>query len=481
MSDSWLVVKFGGTSVAGIQQWQAIESLVRQRLDNGYRVLLVCSAVSGITNSLQALVDSAQNFDVEIFESMIERYRQLARDLDVDANHLIQTAGAEIHRLLELISNCAAPADRYSAIASLMPIGEYLTTRIGQRFLARSLSVDWVDARQALTTLAEDDATGKRSRLFARCESGPDRKLQAGWSSKAPLLITQGFVASHPCGGPALLGRGGSDTSAALLASRLEAVRVEIWTDVPGLFSADPRVIPGACLLRVLNYDEALEMAASGTKVVHSRCIRAASDAGIPILVRDIANPGFEGTTIQGDTGTGSKNIAGIRAVCCQPDMAVLLLQNLDTREHVGFLAWVFTQFSEAGISVDLVATSETTTTVALDRARNHLDGDMLEKLATRLRQRCAVTVHPQCSAINLVGRGARLALAGIDPDASFFGGHPLLMLSQSANDLSISLLLHSRDAELLLPVLHAELVGKGLDAERRAKIFGPGWQEIQH
>ena len=160
--------------------------------------------------------------------------------------------------------------------------------------------------------------------------------------------------------------------------------------------------------------------------------------------------------------------------------MAVFLLQNLDTREHIGFLAWVFTQISEAGISVDLVATSETTTTIALNRTSNQLDEGALEQLAESLRERCTVTVHPHCSGINLVGRGARLALADIDTKSGFFAEHPLLMLSQSANDLCISILLYSRDAEELLKILHQALIGKNLVAQRASGIFGPSWQEIQ-
>ena len=146
-----------------------------------------------------------------------------------------------------------------------------------------------------------------------------------------------------------------------------------------------------------------------------------------------------------------------------------------------GFLAWVFEQISEAGISVDLVATSETTTTVALNRVSNQIDDAALDKLAERLRERCAVTVHPRCSGINLVGRGARVALKDIDSESGFFTRHPLLMLSQSANDLCISLLLHSQDADELLGILHAALIGKGLDAASTSGVFGPSWQEFQN
>jgi len=481
VTDTWRILKFGGTSVSGKRQWETIASLAQQRLDDGYRVVLVCSAVSGVTNALQALADSADSYDAGDVTAILERHQQLVNDLQIDAQELLRKAAEDITRILDQIANAQNQDERYSAVASLLPVGEWLSTRIGALYLSRRIAVEWVDARDALLALPEPGRSGTRSRLSARCNNDFDLTLAKTWSEKPRVLITQGFVAAHPEGGTALLGRGGSDTSAALLAGRLGADMIEIWTDVPGLFSADPRVIPEARLLQALNYDEALEMAASGAKVVHSRCIRAAADANIPLLIRDLGQTGFPGTRIQNDETVTARGTDGIRAVCCQPQMAVLLLQNLDTREHVGFLAWVFKQISEAGISVDLVATSETTTTVALNRISNQLDDAILELLADTLRQRCAVTVYPQCSGINLVGRGARTALSDIDPDFGFFKDHPLLMLSQSANDLCISLLLSSADAEELLIILHNVVIGKDLDEEQKARIFGPCWQDIRH
>jgi len=480
MTDQWLVLKFGGTSVSGKRQWETIESLARQRLDKGYRVLLVCSAITGVTDALQNLAEQADTHADSEVEKILSRHRQLAAELGVETEDLLREAAEQITMILKRIAGATDAAGRYAGIASLLPVGEWLSTRIGERYLAQNQAIDWVDACEALQALAEDESHARRTWLSARCASSPDPALQKRWLAKAPLLITQGFVAAHPLGGTVLLGRGGSDTSAVLLASRLEAGHVEIWTDVPGLFSANPRVIPTARLLRALDYDEALEMAASGAKVVHSRCIRAAAASGISVRVGDLGNTGLTGTTIQHYDGTSDHGAAGIRGVCCQPQMAVLLLQNLDMREQVGFLAWVFAQISQAGISIDLVATSETTTTVALNMVSNHLDEPILAGLATRLRQRCAVTVFPQCSAINLVGRGARVALAHIDPGSAFFAGHPLLMLSQSANDLCISVLVHTADADELLKTLHEALIGKGLDDQHKAEFFGPCWRELQ-
>ena len=221
-------------------------------------------------------------------------------------------------------------------------------------------------------------------------------------------------------------------------------------------------------------------MAASGAKVVHPRCIRAAADCEVPVHVRDLARADFAGTIISDEHDTGKAGQEGIRAVCCQPRMAVLLLRNLDTREHVGFLAWVFAQVAAEGLSVDQVATSETTTTIALNRVSNHLDDAVLQQTADRLRERCAVAIFPRCSGINLVGRGARTALAHIDADSSFFADHPLLMLSQSANDLCISMLLQEQDAPKLVRSLHRTLVEDRAGIAAAAGVFGPRWQDIR-
>ncbi len=484
MTDTWLVLKFGGTSVCSARQWKSIALLAQQRLDDGYRTVLVCSAMQGVTDALQFLAQNTGNRDTgkvkDKVKIILERHLDLSSQLGVDAQDLVHFASGEIKRLLRLMVAAADSAARYSAMASLLTMGEWLSTKIGERYLDRSLAVEWVDAREALQAIPESDKTGRRSRLSARCESGSDQTLIRKWLQKKSLLITQGFVAAHPCGGDALLGRGGSDTSAAVIAGRLQAEQVEIWTDIPGLFSADPRWIPAARLLNRLSYDEALEMAASGAKVVHSRCIRAAADANIPLQVRDLGNVEFSGTRIGcAATGTGS-HAEGVRAVCCQSQMAVLLLQNLDTREHVGFLAWVFLQISEAGISVDLVATSETTTTVAINKVSNQLDNSILEQLAQDLRARCIVTVYPHCSSVNLVGRGSRVALADIDTISGFFIEHPLLMLSSSANDLCISMLVHSQHANELLKVLHKALIENGTGRGGRNEVFGPRWKEIQ-
>lgn len=466
MQAHWIVMKFGGTSVAGRQQWDAIASLARERQAEGWRVLLVCSAVAGITNRLTALADDPS---VETgLNELIDRHRLLSRELGVDERHWLARATTLLQECLDGLRNEPGPPAR----AALLAAGEWLSTQIGCLFMrGQGLDTTWVDAREALAALSEPDLSPARQWLSASCAAGADDALESLWSGLGPVLITQGFIARSQDGRTALLGRGGSDTSAALLAGRLRSQRLEIWTDVPGLFSADPRLVPQARLLHEVDYAEALEMAASGARVVHPRCIRAAAETQTPLWIKDANRPAIEGTRI----GAGANAANGIKTVTCQRDMAVMLLQNVDARRQVGFLAGVFDVFRRRGISIDLVATSETTTTVAINKESNHLSRAELETLAADLSPLCTVQRFDDCVCVNLVGRGARTALSRLQPALRLFDQRPLLMVSQSANDLCLSLLVLAGDHEPLLKAAHAVLIPSG-----EAAVFGSSWASLQ-
>ena len=466
MQAQWIVMKFGGTSVAGRPQWDAIASLARERQAEGWRVLLVCSAVAGVTNRLTALADDP-SADTGLRE-LIEVHRSLGNELGIDERRWLTRATTLLRECLDGLRREPGPPARAALLAS----GEWLSTQIGSLFLRdQGIDATWVDAREALEAQIEPDLSPARQWLSADCAAGPDAALDALWSGLGTVLITQGFTARSPDGRTALLGRGGSDTSAALLAGRLQSQRLEIWTDVPGLFSADPRLIPQARLLTEVDYAEALEMAASGARVVHPRCIRAAAETQTPLWIRDATDPTVEGTRISATARAGS----GIKTVTCQQGMAVMLLQNLDARRQVGFLAGVFDVFRRRGISIDLVATSETTTTVAINKDANHLDRAELDRLAADLSPLCTVERFDDCVCVNLVGRGARTALSRLQPAMRHFDERPLLMVSQSANDLCLSLLVLAGDHEPLLRAAHAALIPPG-----RAGVFSDSWEQLR-
>ncbi len=430
-------------------------------------MVLVCSAVSGVTNLLESL---SKQLDSETLPAeILQVHRALAERLKINFDHCLLEAGQHISHCLEQMVRTPGPEGK----AALLATGEWLSTRLGAQYLQQSLDVDWVDARDVLEVIPEAERSSTRQWLSATCEPRRDENLSRCWLELKPILITQGFIARTSLGKTALLGRGGSDTSAALLAGRLGA-ELEIWTDVPGLFSADPHQFPQARLIRELDYAEALEMAASGAKVIQSRCIRAAAATATPILICDIHRRQLEGTRISKQEAAS----VGVKTIACQHNMAVILLENLDARHQVGFLARVFGIFRLLGISVDLVATSETTTTVALNREANHLGADELRILVSELAEHCNVRLYDNCVCVNLVGRGVRASLAQLQSTLAHFEQKPLLMLSQSANDLCLSMLVHAGDQDPLLQSAHDALI-PGHDSGP-SEVFGDSWQQMR-
>ena len=193
------------------------------------------------------------------------------------------------------------------------------------------------------------------------------RALQAAWRALGRVIITQGFIASNEAGDTVLLGRGGSDTSGSYFAAKLAAVRLEIWTDVPGMFSANPRAIPTARLLRALHYDEAQEIASNGAKVLHPRCVLPVRQYKIPLHVYATQAPGLEGTVISADVADSARQV---KAIAIKKGITLVSMDSPGMWHQVGFLADAFQVFKEQGISVDLISTSETNVTVSLDPTR---------------------------------------------------------------------------------------------------------------
>ena len=171
------------------------------------------------------------------------------------------------------------------------------------------------------------------------------------------------------------------------------------------MFTANPRGVPNARLLKSLDYDEAQEIASSGAKVLHPRCILPAKQYSIPLSVHATQRPELAGTVI---TATGGDGGARVKAVCSKKGITLISMDTLGMWHQVGFLADAFAVFKEHGLSVDLVSTSETTVTVSLDPAANSLDARALEALVTSLSRLCRVEVIGPCAAVSLVGRSIR-------------------------------------------------------------------------
>lgn len=469
----WVVCKFGGTSVSSRARWNTIADVVRTHRAEGRHPFLVCSAVQGISDQLEILLREAADGDPwSTLEAIRDRHHQLAEELEVDVDGALRAGFERLERLTKEIvhGGSASPRQRAAVMAS----GELLSTRLGVSFLSdRGLPVEWLDAREFLRAKDDPHVPPRRQYLAASCTSHSDPVLQSHLA-EAPdtLYLTQGFIASNALGETVLLGRGGSDTSAAHFAAKLQAERLEIWTDVPGMFTANPSEVPSARLLRHLGFEEAQELATMGARVLHPRCLGPVKRHQIPLHVRSTDDPSMDGTIVAGE---GPDLGPQVKAVSSKEDITAVSMDTLGMWQEVGFLADVFQIFKHHGLSIDLVATSEANVTVTLDPQANAVDPDVLDRLLHDLNQYCRAEIIGSCAIVSLVGRHIRSLLSELGPAFEVFDEQKVHLVTQAASDLNMSFVVDEAQAPRLVRELHAQFFG----AKASDTIFGPRWQEL--
>ena len=474
-ADDWIVLKFGGTSVSHRQRWDIIGQLMRERAEGEQaRVLVVVSALSGVTNELQSIIDQrsgADAVDVRI-EALVQRHLAFCAQLQLDASVLDE-------RLAELRSLGADPrraGDGLDWSAEVLAQGELLSSTLGVAYLrTQGMPVEWLDARDWLQAQALPNQNEWSQRLSVSCRYQGDAELRSRFAGDARLLITQGFIARSQDGGTAILGRGGSDTSAAYFGALLQARRVEIWTDVPGMFTANPHLVPDARLLSRLDYEEAQEIASTGAKVLHPRCIHPCREARVPIWIRDTGRPQMQGTVIDHRAAT----LPGVKAISSRRGIVLVSMETIGMWQQVGFLADVFERFKRRGLSIDLIGSSEANVTVSLDPSDNLVNSNVLDALCADLAEVCRVKVITPCSAVTLVGRGMRSMLHKLTDVWSEFGRERVHLISQSSNDLNLTFVVDEALAEGLMPRLHELLIHSGAMPVDEAEVFGSSWRQL--
>jgi diaminopimelate decarboxylase/aspartate kinase len=472
-SDSdWIVLKFGGTSVSSLANWQNIRSIARDRLTQDAQVLIVHSALSGVTDRLEKLLSAAcSGSHGSLLEELKARHLELARALGFDAATLLEPLVGELSTLLAEVAAVGGADDRTRA--RVMAMGELLSTKIGAQFLCLDgLDAVWVDARDYLKAESREAATIRAEYLSATCDFSPNMDIATRLSARGRLLLTQGFIASNSASETVLLGRGGSDTSGAYFAAILGARQLEIWTDVPGMFSANPRSTSGARQLLELTYDEAQEIATAGAKVLHPRCLLPARERSIPIYVYATQAPEMRGTRI---SSSPPSDAAQVKAVCVKKGVTLISLESPGMWHEVGFLADAFQIFKQHGLSVDLVSTSETNVTVSLDPQANAIDQAILQRLQADLTALGRAEIIGPCASVSLVGRNIRSILHQLGPALELFAEQRIYLVSQAANDLNLTFVVDEAQGDRLVDDLHHLLV----DPVRDDVVLGPTWRQL--
>lgn len=444
-------MKFGGSSVADAACMRQVAGLVRDALPKA--PLVVLSAMGKTTNGLFTAARAAEIGDLptalDQLKEIIQNHRRAAEDLfegsvadDLD-QALTDTFG-QIELLLRGVALLRELSPRsQDAIASF---GEQLSTRIFAAFLrSQGLDATWVDARRVMRT----DGT------FGEGRPNVEAIRELAQANLAPLLgsgrvvITQGYIGATEEGLTTTLGRGGSDYSAALFGAALQAAEVQIWTDVEGVLTADPRIVPGALPIPELSFSEAAELAAFGAKVLHPATIQPAVEARIPVTVRHTQKPQGRFTTITGEVHTGRS----VTALASRGPITVLTVSSSRMLAQSGFLARLFEVFGRLNISVDLVATAEISVSLTVEADAP------LKVLIKELSSFATVQVAEDRAIVAVVGERLKYT-AGLG--SRVFGALAdinIEMISMGANEINLSLVIKRGQEHETLRRLHAALI----------------------
>ena len=470
----WVVMKFGGSSVSTAEAWETIAALLRNRLAAGLRPVIVHSALQGVSDRLDNLLKvAASGEQSDALETIRAQHYELASALGLDGPELID---ATLHELAQLVAGVRLVREVSVRVrVRIMALGELMATRLGAEYLQHSgLPVTWADARDLLTSVSSSGGQRTQDYLAAKCAAEADPGFQGQLQAMGEVILTQGFIARNEWGETVLLGRGGSDTSASYFAARLQARRLEIWTDVPGMFTADPRVVPSARLLLALHYDEAQELASAGSSVLHPRCLSPLRASGIPLFIRCTSVPEITGTVISSVTDEVEPQVKGI---CLRNGLTLISLDSVGMWQEVGFLARAFAVFNEHDVSVDLVSTSETNVTVSVDTSDGMLPPDTKRGLLSDLETLCRARAIDDCSAVSLVGRKIRTILPRMAPALQVFEEEKIHLMSQAANDLNLTFVVDQGQGPRLVRKLHASIIR----AAGASVIFGQSWERLFH
>lgn len=446
-----IVCKFGGTSVQDAAAISRLVGIVRARRRE--RPLVVVSAMAGVTDLLLQLASVVEAGDRSALraglDGLVERHQAVASALPGTSAVVSRIRGSATR----LFGQLRGPAGRPLSPRmrdTLVGHGELWSSwLVSAAFEATGFPGRWVDAREIIVTdsrftravpIIQEVTAKARARLLPILNGGV-------------VPVTQGFVGSTRTGIPTTLGRGGSDFTAALLGAALEAERVEIWTDVNGLMTADPRIVPEARTLLEASYDEAAELASFGAKVLHPATQLPLARAGIPIAILNSRFPDRPGTMIEPDAQLARLGNSPIRSISWKKGITVLNLKAPRMLGASGFLRSLFEVFERHGVVVDVLASSEVSVSLTVE------DRSRLDILVRELAPLGEVTVTHGHAIIAVVGIGLRTT-PGL-PGRVFSAVAPtnVEMISQGASEINMTFVVAERDGPDVVRRLHRELL----------------------
>ncbi|MDR2701150.1 MAG: aspartate kinase [Spirochaetaceae bacterium] len=446
-----IVMKFGGSSVADAERIMNMTEIVKSRIK--YKPVLVLSAMGDTTDCLLESAEAALKKGFVSIEKIEELHLKTMSDLFQGSAQEPSAFGAALQKevktlfweLGSLLTGISLTRELTGRTKDcLVSFGERFSVRIAAAYLAsQKINAKAIDAWDA--GFISDSAFGQaelRKESYVRIGSTL-RTLTAG----GVLPVITGFIAKDEGGNITTLGRGGSDLSATVIAAACKAEEVQVWKDVDGILTADPRVVDDARPVELISYDEAAELAYFGAQVLHPRAMQPCIKTGIPVLVKNSFNPQAPGTRI---TPGPVKNTSLIRAITSKKNVTLVDIVSTRMLGQSGFLARVFSEFAKNGISVDMIATSEVSVSLTLDAQMD------LAAVCRELSQYAEVEVKTGKAIVTIVGdvyRSSEILHEAFGVCRKL--GFQVQMVSQGASKVNISFIVNNNEAETIVKELH--------------------------
>jgi aspartate kinase len=446
-----VVMKFGGTSVADPEAINRLIGIVRHQRQSadGRAPVVVVSALSGVTDQLVAVTRMAEEGETDraaaALKALLERHVAVATAVTSESRQaVVGQVNSELNELMGLVHALAVLREvSPRSLDAVLAVGEVVSSRIVAAALAdHGVPSAWVDARTVLATDAEH--TSATPDMIDTCERARERVAPA--SAAGSVVVLGGFIGATANGVTTTLGRGGSDYSAAIFGACLGADEIQIWTDVDGMLTADPRIVPQPRVVPQLTFAEASELAYFGAKVLHPSTILPAVGKNIPVRILNSRRPDNAGTRITAEARPEAGRLA---AIACKRDVTVIDITSTRMLMAHGFLRRLFEVFERFKTAVDVVTTSEVSVSVTVDDTRR------LEAILDNLRNFAEASCEREMAIICAVGENLRADPTLFSRAVTALDRVPLRLVSQAASRRNITFVLRDADVPHAMMRLH--------------------------
>lgn len=443
-----IVMKFGGTSVESKEAVQRVAGIVKRC--EAQRPVVVVSAMGKTTNKLLQAANEAAAGRRDQALALIDELRAqhlthglaLAGAYSAELDRYIRTHFEWLDELVKGLAVVGELSPRSTdAVAS---VGERLSSLVvSYAFRAAGMASQHVDSRSVMIT---DDKFTHATPLLN--ETYPRLKEKVSPLAENAVVVMGGFIGSTLDGHTTTLGRGGSDYSASIIGAGIDAEEIQIWTDVDGMLTADPRIVPGGHRVKSISFAEAAEMAYFGAKVLHPDTVHPAFEKDIPVVILNSRRPEIEGTRI---TSESTPCLNPVKSISCKRGVTILNVRSTRMLLAHGFLLRIFEVFDRYNASVDMLATSEVSVSLTLD------DVDSLDSIIEELRQFAEVTMEHKQAIVCLVGENIRHTPGIAGRAFQVLAKTNIRMISQGASVLNLGFVIAEEDLTEVVGALHKE------------------------